>query len=129
MDVVSASVTPNGRAKTRPVPADFLQAAAAISQGCVQVVENLPENQRNTNVMEVTEQGDNLRENINPKSVLCRPKPGSPALAAGAYSQGFPGLSGRPCWVKRPLVAVPQNERIWSLIGATPANPDVFSRD
>jgi hypothetical protein len=115
MDVVSAKRAPNGRAKTRPVPADFLPAAAAVSLGRAQVFENLYESQRNTNVIEITEGGYNLGENINPNWVLCRPKPGRTALAAGAYSRGFPGLPGSPYWVKRPFVAVPQNERNWGL--------------
>jgi hypothetical protein len=43
MDVSSAAMTPNGPAKTRPVPADFLSEAAADFEGRVQVVENLHE--------------------------------------------------------------------------------------
>src|ERR1700721_1776476 len=115
MDVVSAKRVPNGRAKTRPVPADFLQAAPPVSPGSVQVLENLHESTRNTNVMDITDRSDNPMENINRNWVLCRPKPGRSALAAGAYSRGFPGLPGSPCWVKRPFVAVPQNERNWGL--------------
>jgi hypothetical protein len=115
MDVVSANVTPNGRAKTRPVPADILPGAAADSVGGVQALENLYESPRNTNVIAVTDRSDNPRQNINLIWVLCRPKPGHTALAAGAYSRGFPGLPGRGCWAKRPFVAVPQNERNWGL--------------
>src|ERR1700761_3520837 len=106
MNVVSAKRVPDGRAKTRPVPADFLPAAAAVSLGRVQALENLYESKRNTNVTDVTEPGDNPRENINQNWV---PQP--PNMNARRWPQGpihgvFAVLPGRGCRVKGPFVAV-----------------------
>ena len=115
MDVVSAHEGPNGALRSRPVLADFLPAATAGPEGGLQVFENLYENQRNTNVIEVTERSDKSRENINLIWVLCRPKVNARCGLQGPIHRGFAGLPGRPWWVKRPFVAVPQNERNWGL--------------
>src|ERR1700742_2807055 len=96
MGVVSETREPNGRAKTRPVPVGSPQAAAAVSRGCAQVFENLYESQRNTNVMEITERSDNLRENINLIWVLCRPKPDARCWLQGPIPRVFPGCPGGP---------------------------------
>jgi hypothetical protein len=66
----------------------ILPAGAHPFPGRLQVIENLPEYQENTNVMQITVRRENLREIINRNSVLCRPKAGSCTPAAGAYSSG-----------------------------------------
>src|ERR1700761_1399787 len=103
MDVVSARTGPDGPLGCRPVLADFLPAATAGPEGGLQVFENLYGNQRNTNVIEITERSDNSRENINLIWVLCRAEVKARRWPQGPIHRGFPGLSGRPCWGKGPL--------------------------
>ena len=104
MDVVSARVSPSGTQRPRPVPADFLPAAAAGFEGSLQVFENLYENTRNTNVMEITERSSNSTENINLIWVLCRPNLNAGRRLQGPIHRVFPGCPGGPAGVKDRLL-------------------------
>src|ERR1700744_1202006 len=104
MDVVSARVRPNGTKTPRPAPADFLPATAPAVGNRLQAFENLYENTRNTNVIDVTELGVNSRQNINLIWVLCRPNRGAPRRRQGPVLGGFPGCPGALAGLKGPLL-------------------------
>src|ERR1700761_9052026 len=104
MDVVSAREWPSGTQRPRPVPADFLPACAAGLEGSLQAFENLYENTRNTNVIEVTERSGNSRENINLIWVLCRPNLNAGCRPQGPIHRVFPGCPGAPAGVKDRLL-------------------------
>src|ERR1700761_2843732 len=120
MDVVSARVTPSGTQRPRPVPADFLPAAATGFEGSLQAFENLYENTRNTNVIKVTERCSNSRENINLIWLLCRPNGDARRRLEGPVLRGFPGCPGGPAGVKDRLLQCRKLSAIRAQRGAAP---------